>query len=103
MHDKQKQWLNHIPPITFLGELLLLYCKTTGPGTVKQTWLINGYLISDENNGVIILENGTKLLIATVNKHDSGSYTCLSENEYGLSEWTAYVQVYCECHHNCLT
>ena len=80
----------------FTGEELLLRCETGGPGIISQTWHINGYPLSDENVGVVITDGGKRLLITTVDKRDSGEYTCLSKNEYGISQWTAYVQVNCE-------
>ncbi len=66
---------------------------TDGPDVISQTWLINGSPVSHGNVGVIISEDGQILLVSTVGKLDSGSYTCLSENEYGQSQWTASVLV----------
>ena len=66
---------------------------TDGPDVIRQTWLINESIVSHENVGVVISEDGQILLVSSVSKLDSGSYTCQSENEYGRSQWTARVMV----------
>ena len=78
------------------GEHLILHCESAGPGSIRQTWLYNRKPIANEDLRVVVIEEGTKLLIASVDTKDTGSYTCQSDNVYGQSEWTAFVQVHCK-------
>ena len=73
-----------------------MHCETSGPGTITQTWLYNGELFPDENTKVLVIEDGSRLIIASVDITDSGSYTCQARNNFGISELTAYVHVHCE-------
>lgn len=87
-----------VPPFDFesnspVGSRIKAVCSATEDA--KLTWLKDGFRLVDKQNGILLQERGDLLafLIDSVRPNHSGNYTCVAENSFGKSSYSATLTV----------
>lgn len=71
---------------------VILQCPATGTPTPLITWYKNDILITGDQVGLVILEDGSLQILAT-EADDSATYKCVAENEVGKIDHEVDVKV----------
>ncbi|XP_049961573.1 lachesin-like [Schistocerca serialis cubense] len=69
-----------------LQEDLQLHCIVVGQPSPKRIWTKNGKAVTEESH--IKINDEYSLFVSSVQRMDSGNYTCSAENMFGKDEIT---------------
>ncbi|XP_022250444.1 roundabout homolog 2-like, partial [Limulus polyphemus] len=89
------------PPVIVLGPvnqtlphrtLAMLPCEASGTPTPHVTWSVNSSPLPKNDPRYVVLDTGT-LQIDSLQRSDSGLYTCTASSEIGATSWSASLSV----------
>ena len=75
-----------------VGKTGVLVCHTVGDPTPDVTWLKDGVPIGSRPR-YTYHENKAVLVVTAVKSHDGGTFTCVSQNQYGDVKTSSNVTV----------